>query len=283
MGFYGKVTNSSKAQFSFDRIYSNRVAMDNSVNNDSVFVNRYVLIEYDQTPFTDRPIPNAMPLDYQYQAYYVEKPEENIAKGLYTDPEGTIKYVPTKLGEVIWVPAQKNKIDNTEKIFVITSFTDSNRYEIEESAANTNYITNFNYDKEAYGPSRGYDSTVWQKTYNNGEYKYVMVAELNSVVPSFTVSQDAPTLSPITPHFDENSTNVLYNLHLQPQWGFRLKKATPPSVREINNITGKEMGHDLNTGESYILPSDETMAWSKEEYDKKLHEMRKYYYDKDGK
>ena len=86
-----------------------------------------------------------------------------------------------------------------------------------------------------------------------------MVAELNSVVPSFTVSQDAPTLSPITPHFDENSTNVLYNLHVQPQWGFRLKKATAPSVREINNITGKEMGEDLNNN-IYFLPSDETMA-----------------------
>ena len=138
MGFYGKVTNSSKAQFSFDRTYSNRVAMDNSVNNDSVFVNRYVLIEYDQTPFTDRPIPNAMPLDYQYQAYYLELPEENIAKGLYTDPEGTMKYKPTKLGEVVWVPALKNKIDETEKIFVITSFTNSERYEFEESAENSN-------------------------------------------------------------------------------------------------------------------------------------------------
>ena len=76
-----------------------------------------------------------------------------------------------------------------------------------------------------------------------------MVAELNSVVPSFTVSQDAPTLSPITPHFDENSTNVLYNLHVQPQWGFRLKKATPPTLREINRLTGEEMGEDLNRGQ----------------------------------
>ena len=63
MGFYGKVTNSSKAQFSFDRTYSNRVAMDNSVNNDSVFVNRYVLIEYDQITFTDRPVTDAMQID----------------------------------------------------------------------------------------------------------------------------------------------------------------------------------------------------------------------------
>lgn len=281
MGFYGKVTNSSKTQFSFDRIYSNRVAMDKSVNTDSVFVNRYVLIEYDQTPFTDRPIPNAMPLDYQYQAYYYENTENNIVRGLYTTSDGSIKYSPTKLGEIIWVQKDKNLIDHKEKIFVITSFTSPDRYEFDESYANTNYITNFNYDKEAYGPGRGYDSTVWQKTYNNGEYKYVMVAELNSVVPSFTVSQDAPTLSPITPHFDENSTNVLYNLHVQPQWGFRLKKATAPTLREINNITGEEMGNDLNYN-TYFLPSDETMTWSKEEYDKKLHEMHQYYYDENG-
>ena len=34
---------------------------------------------------------------------------------------------------------------------------------------------------------RGWDSTVWQKVYENGEEKYVMIAELNTVVPTFDI------------------------------------------------------------------------------------------------
>ena len=48
MGFYGKVTNSSKTQFSFDRIYANRKEMDELCASDGVFVGRYVLIDYDE-------------------------------------------------------------------------------------------------------------------------------------------------------------------------------------------------------------------------------------------
>jgi hypothetical protein len=51
-----------------------------------------------------------------------------------------------------------------------------------------------------------------------------MIAELNTVVPTFDISADAPTLSPITPHFDINSTDVYYKLHWQPQWGLRIKE-----------------------------------------------------------
>jgi len=40
-----------------------------------------------------------------------------------------------------------------------------------------------------------------------------MVAELNTVVPTFDISVDAPTQMPIAPHFDAASTDVYYNLH----------------------------------------------------------------------
>ena len=47
-----------------------------------------------------------------------------------------------------------------------------------------------------------------------------MIAELNSVVPTFGISADAPSMVPITPHFDKRSTNTYYNLHWQPNLGF---------------------------------------------------------------
>ena len=88
-----------------------------------------------------------------------------------------------------------------------------------------NYTANFNIDKERYRTARGYDSTVWQKVYQNGTEKYVMVAELNTIIPSFGVSSDPPSLLPISPHFGADSTNAYYELHWQPSWGFRVKAA----------------------------------------------------------
>ena len=79
------------------------------------------------------------------------------------------------------------------------------------------YLFNYNEDMELYGAGRGYDGTVWQKVFAEGKEKYVMVAELNSVVPTFKVTADAPTMNPLPPHFDKQSNNVAYWLHVQPQ------------------------------------------------------------------
>lgn len=93
----------------------------------------------------------------------------------------------------------------------------SNRFE-------DNYTINYAIDKYFYSNvGRGYDSTVWRKVYKqDGSATYVNIAELNSVVPTFAVSPDAPSDAAVVPHFDKDSTNVYYNLHLQTPWGFRL-------------------------------------------------------------
>ena len=49
MGFYGNITNTSRTQFQFDRIYSSRVEMDNNKFQDGIYAGRYILIEYDQS------------------------------------------------------------------------------------------------------------------------------------------------------------------------------------------------------------------------------------------
>lgn len=43
-----------------------------------------------------------------------------------------------------------------------------------------------------------------------------MIAELNSVVPTFDLTIDPNTIPPIAPHFDTDNTNLYYNLHIQP-------------------------------------------------------------------
>ena len=46
MGFYGHISNIQKTSMTFDRIYSNRTAMDKAVAGDGVYAGRYVLVEY---------------------------------------------------------------------------------------------------------------------------------------------------------------------------------------------------------------------------------------------
>ena len=48
MGFYGNITNTSKTQFQFDKTFPNRIVMDRFIDNDGIFIGRFVLIEYDK-------------------------------------------------------------------------------------------------------------------------------------------------------------------------------------------------------------------------------------------
>jgi hypothetical protein len=134
------------------------------------------------------------------------------------------------------------------------------------TSADQNYLMNFNVDTTRYGTSRGYDSTVWQKTYANGIAKYVMIAELNSVVPTIDIAADAPTLAPMMPHFDKDSTNIYYKLHMQPSWGFRVRAADHllrvPTLDYSGSKISDGTGINVLAGshlESY--PSDEKVPW----------------------
>ena len=106
-----------------------------------------------------------------------------------------------------------------------------------EHVVDPSYSDNYNID-QTYCEThigRGYDSTVWQKIYSNGKLSYAMLAELNSIVPTFAISADAPTEKAIAPHFDDRSTNVFYHLHTQPSWGMRIKKADE-SISESDGL-----------------------------------------------
>ena len=138
--------------------------------------------------------------------------------------------------------------------------------------AYNNYALNYNTDiawaksKNITITGHGWDSTVWQKTVVSGAEKYVMIAELNTVVPSFGITADAPTQTPLTPHFDANSTDIYYTLHWQPQWGMRVQLA--------------DATH--SDGEEQVL-SDATTTWIRQIYDKNTDKTTSYYFTKDKK
>lgn len=155
------------------------------------------------------------------------------------------------------------------------------------------YSKNFEIDDLAYGYDsngkhigigRGWDSTVWQKTYNDGVESYVSVAELNGVVPTLDLTVDAPSMNPVPPHFDAESTSMYYKLHIQPSWGFRIAEAKEgaPSDEYIStsertwrpdeqkyktewinyagNIHFNKAGFDSSTG--YVTENDENRIYT---------------------
>lgn len=249
MGFYGNITNTSKTQFQFDRTYPNRATMEANLTTDGIYAGRYVLIEYD----TDL----SKTLDTFTRVYF--------SNGMaYTAPDFSfVSRVNKKnigFGDIVfesndYIAGQPLVLTNCV-FWKCTSILDENSNEPATFArvvsSESNYVMNFNIDTAKYGEGRGYDSTVWQKVYVNNIEKYVQIAELNSVVPTFDISADAPTVYPIQPHFDINSTNVYYKLHWQPQWGMRLKEA---SLDKTQSDDKKE------------YPSDEETVYTKYIYD----------------
>lgn len=276
MGFYGNITNASKVQFVFDRTYSNRKIMDQSANQldgDGVYIGRYVLVDYDR----DIKKSNGYDTFLKGQAWDTEKIDNTTFYYFYTsvnkEPNNLIllngeqsesedsgrNNVYVRVGDIIYTEIDEtpnnNKYDPIQYFYICTGSTtigDKSNVALFKNVTNTSeipYTVNYaiDTDKNAYGAGRGYDSTVWQKVYENNQEKYVMIAELNSVVPTFDLTVDAPTMTPLTPHFDTDSNNVYYKLHVQPQWGFRVAEA----VDEKNRKT----------------PSDQEVKWQTSSYD----------------
>lgn len=144
------------------------------------------------------------------------------------------------------------------------------------------HYLNFTIDRESYPSARrGYDSTVWQKIIRDNKDEYVMIAELNSVVPSFDIEADAPTENPLAPHFDADSTNVYYKIHMQPQWGLRTKAASNLYRLPLLNTRGEFISgrSDARTLDKVLYPSDQKGMWKRHAYDKYEDKITTSYYD----
>lgn len=225
MGFYGNITNVANTTFQFDKIYANRLDMEAHCNSDGIMVGRYVLVEYDKNA--------AYPVIYTKDNKFYSSPNcEEITRIKYNTTDGFYK---NEIGQVQTNESNKQGIITKTVITFYQCTGQDGDYatfaQIDEPNT-SNYIANFSIDEARYGAEskgfKGYDSTVWEKTSNNTgtaiTTHYVNIADLNSVVPTFDVVADAPTMTPITPHFDADSTNVYYKLHMQSPYGFRVAK-----------------------------------------------------------
>lgn len=249
MGFYGNITNTARTQFQFDIVYPNKTEMVKNQAIDGVYIGRYVLVEYD----TETNVHNFDRVYiYNNKLYTSANHESNtlITQSYYE--KGTIVYTAEDAVMSTGYPLSKCAfyVITSDKI---SSTNPATYEEIVSSGTKTNYTYNYKIDMAKGEEGRGYDSTVWQKTYINGSEKYVMIAELNSVVPTFNIIADPPMMAPITPHFDIESTDIYYKLHWQTPWGFRVAEANG------TNITS-------TTNNKVQLPSDTTATYTINKY-----------------
>lgn len=188
MGFYGNITNTSKTTFTFDKIYSNRLQMDNSCTSDGIFLGRYVLVEYG-LPAT------------QYLVGYLDN------KIMYDDPSDRSdshiilcengKLVKVKRSNQWYLYVGNVTASGTKEWKYLTRIT-NDRVDDEQ------YNLNYQIDYPVYG--RGYDSTVWIKQYINNQETYVQIAELNTVIPNFSIYP----LLPQDPYVAVDNASIVY-------------------------------------------------------------------------
>lgn len=288
--FYSNLPNTSRSQFQFDKIYPNRMTMELHAKDDEVFVGRYVLVEYD----------TAINTSFKIRAY---RKDSDFAENnyLYGDSDLTqiVSYSsstdsfidPTRpynvvfgvyTGIVVYV------IEHDQSLTFYQCVGQNGEHAVFQAiSSNENYTYNYTQDKnwayiEGISFGKGWDSTVWLKVFAEGESKYIMVAELNTALPVFTISSDAPTISPVPPHFDERSNNQYYILHQQPQWGIRIKSAYSNLLGPMLDKNGQidsNINIYMRQGDSLNYPSDLKINWEKTEYDSSNNIIDNYIFN----
>ena len=283
MGFYGNITNIARTSFQFDRIYSSRFLMDQSANSDGVYAGRYVLVNYEDSAGYDYYVPGYKTTDGTnfYFGSSINGEVLTRFKWVETKAEATDADVLYN-GQIISIPPDHvhnvaDPLSTTWEFWKVINYEtiDGVNYATFEEYSDI-YSANYNIDVDYYHTSRGYDSTVWQKTYQDNVDKYVMVAELNTVVPTFDIAADAPRMVPLTPHFGADSSNVYYKLHWSPPWGFRVKAVDPALQIPVLDKTGA--GSRKNGGALTSASTDTTTILYDQETDKFLSDETTNWY-----
>lgn len=218
-GFYGNITDTSKTTFSFDYIYTTRMEMDEKASSDGVFLGRYVLIDYDEAPIKGyAKIENNIVKHFYKTPDFTGRPLEGQDGKIYEDLGNTVDGSGTKFYKYIASSAIYNPLNTNESV----------------------YYNRFSADVNKYG--RGFDSTVWVKRYDEqaNNYKYAMIAELNAVVPTLHMVVDSPNTVPTTPYFDRDTTNIDYYLHMQGNYGNKIKTIVPKDKLNGNTMRSDE-------------------------------------------
>lgn len=229
-------------------------------NNSALFIDKNCSRSYLYTDFTlVNDVDSNQWNNYYYKSknreYYFKVPnqayvEENIEEDFYTANNASNWSVCRNT--VVQIRDEDNNLTN--HFYLCTGGIDGQTATWEEILPDqfySSYFANFQIDAATYNNNfdhRGYDGTVWQKVYSEGQGKFILVAHLNGVAPGFELFADAPSISPTIPYLDSQSTDSLYRIHVPSHWGFRVKEAGQNDISD-QSVVQPRFIFDENTNE----------------------------------
>lgn len=277
--FFGNISNSSRSQLVFDRVYPNRKRLEEDLKNDldNIFVGRFTIVVYDDNATKRRPgylkqgegrFGNSFNYNLEYYKIYKDYECEFPYKLKNGDVDQGYGIFPNDIFAVeigteyfyFQCVQRKDAEDDIAWCKFITHITRNEDL--------TNYALNYLEDKNYFGkdfPSKGYDATIWKKAIRNGEAFFQMIGCLNSDSPTFSAEAGPPSAVPKSPTFGSLSTNKNMTLWYPSSWGFRLKPAKdgePSDVKAFPSVLVNE--------------NNEIILDDKNSYDAAL------YYNQDG-
>lgn len=317
MSLYGNIA--STAPFQFDRIFGSRSEMDqigtpeDKFVDDGVYAGRYVLIKYDTK------LENAIPvatlsnddLDRIGKLVAGQEVASDIFK-LYRDNEAIKagstdpRLIPNQIYAAHFASSDAVLEAKLNRYFF---FEFTGDYEDQTSIAQFKFIQegkekdenkskylypiHYAQDRENYetidqqASSKGYDGTIWMKTYieDNSKYKekYVYIGSLNVAMPALRVTPEAPEGGFRLPHLNVTDSDT-YDLHITTPYGFRVGNVVPDSVqvKDLNGQLVPEINDKGETTGQHVTRSNSDIKWQANEVSDAADGKKAIYYNKAG-
>lgn len=317
MSLYGNIA--STAPFQFDRIFGSRSEMDqigtpeDKFVDDGVYAGRYVLVKYDTKLENAIPVATLSNDDLDRVGKLVTGQEvasdifklfqgtEAIKAGS-TDPRlipnqiyaahfaSSDAVLEAKLNRYFFFEFTGEYEDQTSiaqfKFIQEGKENDENKskylYPIHYAQDRANYET---IDQQA--SSKGYDGTIWMKTYieDNSKYKekYIYIGSLNAAMPALKVTPEAPEGGFRLPHLNVTDSDT-YDLHITTPYGFRVGNIVPDSVqvKDLNGQLVPEINDKGETTGQYVTRSNSDIKWQANEVSDAADGKKAIYYNKAG-
>lgn len=317
MSLYGNIA--STAPFQFDRIFGSRSEMDqigtpeDKFVDDGVYAGRYVLVKYDTKLENAIPVATLSNDDLDRVGELVAGKEvasdifklfqgtEAIKAGS-TDPRlipnqiyaahfaSSDAVLEAKLNRYFFFEFTGEYEDQTSiaqfKFIQEGKENDENKskylYPIHYAQDRVNYET---IDQQA--SSKGYDGTIWMKTYveDNSKYKekYIYIGSLNAAMPALKVTPEAPEGGFRLPHLNVTDSDT-YDLHITTPYGFRVGNVVPDSVqvKDLNGQLVPEINDKGETTGQYVTRSNSDIKWQANEVSDAADGKKAIYYNKAG-
>lgn len=317
MSLYGNIA--STAPFQFDRIFGSRSEMDqigtpeDKFVDDGIYAGRYVLVKYDTK--LENAIPVAMlsndDLDRIGELVAGKEVASDIFKlfqGTEAIKAGSIdpRLIPNQIYAAHFASSDAVLEAKLNRYFF---FEFTGEYEDQTSIAQFKFIQegkendenkskylypiHYAQDRANYetidqqASSKGYDGTIWMKTYveDNSKYKekYIYIGSLNASMPALKVTPEAPEGGFRLPHLNITDSDT-YDLHITTPYGFRVGNVVPGSVqvKDLNGQLVPEINDKGETTGQYVTRSNSDIKWQANEISDAADGKKAIYYNKAG-